>query len=66
MTRVCKECGEEITRKRLKALPFTKICLECAEESERENPSASKYKMRSTIISKGDDIEEIRTEIVKE
>ncbi|MGD9853283.1 MAG: TraR/DksA family transcriptional regulator [Nitrospirales bacterium] len=26
---VCKECGEPVSRARLKALPFAKTCIEC-------------------------------------
>ena len=28
---VCRECGEEIALKRLKALPESELCIDCAE-----------------------------------
>lgn len=28
---ICKECGEEIPRKRLEAVPFTVFCVDCAQ-----------------------------------
>lgn len=31
---LCEECGEPITKKRLKAIPHTTICINCAEELE--------------------------------
>ncbi len=32
---ICEECGEEIGRKRLLALPFTELCIDCKSEEER-------------------------------
>jgi len=29
----CVECGEEIPKKRLEAVPYTSRCVECASES---------------------------------
>lgn len=31
---LCEECGEAITKNRLKALPNTKRCIDCAEQRE--------------------------------
>ncbi|KUK51093.1 MAG: TraR/DksA C4-type zinc finger protein [bacterium] len=31
---ICEICGEEISMKRLKALPFTKLCLKCSEKAK--------------------------------
>ncbi len=32
---ICDDCGDEIGKKRLFALPFTKLCIECKSEEER-------------------------------
>lgn len=32
--RMCTLCGDEISPKRLKAVPFTQLCLDCKETSE--------------------------------
>jgi RNA polymerase-binding transcription factor DksA len=32
----CTECGREIPRKRLQALPYARRCIDCARESECE------------------------------
>lgn len=29
---VCEMCGEEITKKRLKAIPYAKLCIDCKEK----------------------------------
>ncbi|MEO0288842.1 MAG: TraR/DksA C4-type zinc finger protein [candidate division WOR-3 bacterium] len=31
---ICEICGEEISQKRLKALPFTKLCIKCSEKAK--------------------------------
>jgi DnaK suppressor protein len=31
----CSDCGEQITRKRLQALPWAERCVRCAEKQER-------------------------------
>ena len=31
---VCEECGKEITKKRLSALPWTPLCIECRQKLE--------------------------------
>ena len=31
----CETCGEEISEKRLEALPFATLCIACQEEEER-------------------------------
>lgn len=33
---VCEQCGEEIHRKRLLAVPWTAFCNHCQEELDRE------------------------------
>ncbi len=38
---VCDECGDDIGRKRLMALPFTKLCIECKSEEERTKGASS-------------------------
>ena len=35
----CQECGEEIARQRLDALPFTRLCIDCARQTERNGLS---------------------------
>ncbi|MGK7346420.1 MAG: RNA polymerase-binding protein DksA [Candidatus Nitrospinota bacterium M3_3B_026] len=32
---LCEECGEEISRERLKARPVATLCIDCKEEQER-------------------------------
>lgn len=32
----CRECGKEIPRVRLKAIPYVKNCLKCQEELEKQ------------------------------
>ena len=36
----CKKCGEEISKRRLKAIPFATQCIKCKEEEERERYGA--------------------------
>ena len=31
----CEECDQDISKKRLMALPFTRLCIECKSEEER-------------------------------
>jgi RNA polymerase-binding protein DksA len=33
----CKNCGNEISIKRLEVLPFTQFCIECQKEFEQQN-----------------------------
>lgn len=33
---ICENCGNEISFKRLEALPWTRLCIECASERERK------------------------------
>jgi RNA polymerase-binding protein DksA len=35
----CQECGKEIGRERLQALPFARWCVACARRQEQENAS---------------------------
>jgi len=32
----CQRCDEDISRRRLKAIPFATLCIECKEEEERQ------------------------------
>lgn len=32
---ICEECGEEIAKKRLLALPFARLCINCQQEYEK-------------------------------
>jgi len=34
----CEECGREISKERLQAIPFTRLCIRCAREEEAEVP----------------------------
>lgn len=36
----CERCGEEISRERLRAVPYAQACLSCQEEVEREERGA--------------------------
>ena len=38
---ICRECEEEISPKRLKAMPWAMLCLHCQEESDRGNLKSS-------------------------
>lgn len=33
---VCEQCGQQIKKARLKAIPFATLCVSCKEEEERE------------------------------
>ena len=35
----CQECGREISRERLDAVPYARLCIECARKHDRERPS---------------------------
>ena len=34
---VCARCGEDISEKRLEAVPWATVCVECQERAELEN-----------------------------
>jgi DnaK suppressor protein len=34
---LCQLCGQEISRKRLDALPWTPTCINCQEKAEKES-----------------------------
>jgi RNA polymerase-binding transcription factor DksA len=34
----CQECGTEISKERLQALPYARVCVECARNAEGEPP----------------------------
>ncbi|RPJ04160.1 MAG: hypothetical protein EHM36_11175, partial [Deltaproteobacteria bacterium] len=36
---VCESCGDDISIKRLEALPWTRLCVDCARENERKRKS---------------------------
>ena len=38
----CERCGEEISEKRLEALPFARYCIECQRAVEEEERSAAR------------------------
>jgi len=38
----CASCGERITLKRLRAMPFTQYCRDCQERIERESVAAAR------------------------
>src|SRR5208337_3204499 len=33
---ICENCGDEISLKRLEALPWTRLCIDCAGDLERK------------------------------
>ncbi len=33
---ICEECGKEISRKRLNAMPYVRVCIDCKRTSEKE------------------------------
>lgn len=37
---LCQDCGEEISPKRLKAVPWAEYCIYCQEKREKEDVSA--------------------------
>jgi RNA polymerase-binding transcription factor DksA len=34
----CEECGKDISKERLQAVPYTRLCVTCARRSEGEPP----------------------------
>jgi RNA polymerase-binding protein DksA len=38
---LCENCGNSVSRKRLRALPFARLCIECKQEEERRGARAS-------------------------
>ncbi len=38
---ICEECGQEIPRKRLLAVPWARLCLKCQEELEAQEEAES-------------------------
>lgn len=44
----CVSCGEQITLKRLQAMPFTQYCRDCQERIERESVAAARPLHRET------------------
>lgn len=37
---ICEDCGEEISEKRLKAVPYSTLCVDCKEKQEIEMKNA--------------------------
>ena len=37
----CEECGTEVSRERLQAIPYTRWCVACARRSEGEPPAGN-------------------------
>ncbi len=54
---VCDDCGDNIGRKRLIALPFTKLCVDCKGEQERTRGTNRKSDPSSSYS--GSDIGEL-------
>jgi len=44
---ICRECSEEISENRLRALPFALRCRECQERAEREEERARRDGLRA-------------------
>ena len=44
---ICEECGNDIGKKRLMALPFTELCIECKSEIERTRGREGTHDMSS-------------------
>jgi DnaK suppressor protein len=41
----CEECGQDISKERLQAVPFARYCIECARRLEREGATG-----RNTVL----------------
>lgn len=50
---VCQRCGEKISKRRLKAIPFATLCIGCKEKEERDlyagDPSAGNSKRAAKV-----------------
>ncbi len=49
---VCEECGNNIRKARLTALPFTRMCIECKSEEERTSGRAFETYSSSTVVQR--------------
>jgi len=47
----CLNCGEEISAKRLRALPWTALCLACKEQEDRSASPHSAHADRSSCLA---------------
>ncbi len=60
---ICEQCGKQIKKARLKAIPFTTLCISCKEEEEKECGEKSQqvnYTWESTLgNSENGDMEEL-------
>jgi DnaK suppressor protein len=45
----CRDCGQEISPIRLKALPFATVCRECMEERDRHEEETRKKQGKMTL-----------------
>lgn len=59
---ICEQCGKQIKKARLKAIPFTTLCVSCKEEEEKEYGEKSQqvnYTWETTLgNSENGDMEE--------
>jgi len=51
---VCVDCGDEISARRLEALPWTQYCLRCQEAREEEHHSGLLKQASPTWLTRGD------------
>jgi RNA polymerase-binding transcription factor DksA len=47
---VCRDCGEEIDSKRLKAMPHCRLCRHCKEEEEKSQKGKARHICRNTYV----------------
>lgn len=63
-TKECTSCGEEISPKRLKAIPNTELCIECQSEAER-NGLHKRHVMDVQPVMKCGEMDEVISTIVR-
>ena len=60
----CVSCGEEISPKRIAALPEAELCVDCQETAEK-NGLYKKHVMDVQPVMKAGELEELTTRIVR-
>jgi RNA polymerase-binding transcription factor DksA len=60
----CTACGEEISPKRVAALPQVELCIDCQEAAEKKG-FFKKHVMDVQPVMKAGELEELTTRIVR-
>lgn len=64
MDKDCADCGEEISEKRLKAMPHTELCVFCQEKREKAG-MFRRHVMDVQPVMKAGEVDETITTIVR-